>query len=98
MEFTPVLLTVGRRLTSSGLAGTLETQEMLNFCSKHKTAGDVEVIAAADINDGFERLERGEVRYRLVIDMATLNAPAKDIARQDQAMSLTSGLFSMTTG
>lgn len=79
MEFTPVLLTMGRRrLTSSGSGGTLETQEMLDFCSRHKIAADVEVIAAADINDGFARLERGEVRYRLVIDMATLNSPAEN--------------------
>ena len=81
MEFTPVLLTMGRRrLTSSGSGGTVETQEMLDFCSQHKIAADVEVISAANINDGFERLERGDVRYRLVIDMATLSAPAKGIA------------------
>ena len=73
MEFTPVLLTMGRRrLTSSGSGGTLETQEMLDFCSQHNISADVEIISVADINDGFERLERGEVRYRLVIDMATL--------------------------
>jgi len=69
-----------RRLASSGVGGTLETQEMLDFCSKHKIAADVEVIAAADINDAFERLEQGKVRYRLVIDMATLEAPAKNAA------------------
>lgn len=76
MEFTPLLLTIGRRrLTSSGSAGTLETQEMLDFCSKHQIAADVEVISATDINDGFDRLERGDVRYRLVVDMATLKPP-----------------------
>lgn len=77
MDFSPVLLTMGRRrLTSSGSGGTLETQEMLDFCSKHNISADVEVIKAADIDDGFARLEQGDVRYRLVIDMATLNAPA----------------------
>ena len=82
MEFTPVLLTLGRRrLTSSGSAGTLETQEMLDFCSKHKIAADVEVISAADINEGFDRLEQGDVHYRLVIDMATLKAPDRDKAK-----------------
>ena len=81
MDFTPVLLTMGRRrLTSSGSGGTVETQKMLDFCSKHNITADVEIIAAADINDGFERLERGKVHYRLVIDMATLEAPAKDAA------------------
>ncbi|MEG3843592.1 NAD(P)-dependent alcohol dehydrogenase [Microcoleus sp. herbarium14] len=82
LDFTPVFLTMGRRrLASSGVGGTLETQEMLDFCSQHNIAADVEIIAAEDINEGFERLERGDVRYRLVIDMATLNAPAEDIAR-----------------
>lgn len=81
MEFTPVLLTMGRRrLTSSGSAGTLETQQMLDFCSQHKISSDVEVISAADINKGFERLEQGDVHYRLVINMATLTAPDKNAA------------------
>ncbi len=81
MDFSPVLLTMGRRqLASSGVGGTLETQEMLDFCSKHNICADVEIISVADINDGFERLERGDVRYRLVIDMATLEAPAKNAA------------------
>lgn len=82
MEFTPVFLTMGRRrLTSSGSGGTLETQEMLDFCSQHNISSNVEVIAAADIDDGFKRLETGDVRYRLVIDMATLNAPTQAIAQ-----------------
>ena len=82
MDFSPVLLTMGRRrLASSGVGGTLETQEMLDFCSKHNISADVEIISAADIDDGFERLERGDVRYRLVIDMATLDAPAESTAR-----------------
>lgn len=81
MDFSPVLLTMGRRqLASSAVGGTQETQEMLDFCSQHNISAEVEVISAADINDGFERLERGEVRYRLVIDMATLKIPAEDAA------------------
>lgn len=81
LDFTPVFLTLGRRrLASSGVGGTLETQEMLDFCSQHNLAADVEIIAAAKINDGFERLERGEVRYRLVIDMSTLDAPTEATA------------------
>ncbi len=81
LDFSPVFLTMGRRrLASSGVGGTLETQAMLDFCSKNKISADVEVIAAADIDDGLERLERGEVHYRLVIDMATLNAPSGDAA------------------
>ncbi|WP_319420629.1 MDR/zinc-dependent alcohol dehydrogenase-like family protein [Pleurocapsa sp. FMAR1] len=77
MDFSPVMLTMGRRrLASSGVGGTLETQEMLDFCSQHNISADVEIISAADIESGFARLDRGEVRYRLVIDMSTLNAPA----------------------
>lgn len=76
LDFSPVLLTMGRRrLASSGVAGTAETREMLDFCAQHGIAADVEVIAAAEVNAGFERLERGDVRYRLVIDMATLEPP-----------------------
>ena len=76
MDFTPVLLTMGRRrLTSSGSAGTRETQEMLDFCGEHGIDADVEVIAADALDDGFRRLEKGDVRYRLVIDMATLHKP-----------------------
>jgi alcohol dehydrogenase (NADP+) len=82
MDFRPILLTMGRRrLTSSGGAGTLETQEMLDFCRQHQIAADVEIIAAADIDNGFKRLERGEVRYRPVIDMSTLNVPCKTTAQ-----------------
>lgn len=81
MDFSPVLLTMGRRqLASSGVGGTLETQEMLDFCSQHNISADVEIIAAADIDNGFERLEQGDVHYRLVIDMVTLKMPAKDAA------------------
>jgi alcohol dehydrogenase (NADP+) len=81
LDFSPVFLTLGRRrLVSSGVGGTLETQEMLDFCSKHNISADVEIISAADIEDGFERLDRGEVRYRLVIDTSTLDVPVKAIA------------------
>ena len=77
MDFSPVMLTMGRRrLASSGVGDTLETQEMLDFCSQHNISADIEIISVADIEDGFARLDRGEVRYRLVIDMSTLNASA----------------------
>jgi uncharacterized zinc-type alcohol dehydrogenase-like protein len=77
MDFTPVLLTMGRRrLSSSGSAGTRETQEMLDFCGANSITADIETISAADIDEGFRRLEKGDVRYRLVIDMATLSKPS----------------------
>ena len=69
-DFTPVLLTMGRRrLTSSGVGGTRETREMLDFCAEHGIAADIELVKPAQINDAFERLARGDVRYRFVLDM-----------------------------
>ena len=45
---------------------------MLDFCGKHGIVADVEVIAAATINEAYERMGRSDVRYRFVIDAATL--------------------------
>lgn len=61
-----------RSLAGSLIGGLPETQEMLDFCSKHNIVSDVEVIAMKDINQAYERMLRGDVRYRFVIDMATL--------------------------
>jgi uncharacterized zinc-type alcohol dehydrogenase-like protein len=49
-----------------------ETQEMLDFCAEHEIASDVEVIAAEKINEAYERVLSSDVRYRFVIDIATL--------------------------
>jgi uncharacterized zinc-type alcohol dehydrogenase-like protein len=73
LEFQPVVLTYGRRrLSSSGVGGTRDTREMLDFCARHKIGAEIEMIRMDQINEGFDRLERNDVRYRLVIDMATL--------------------------
>jgi uncharacterized zinc-type alcohol dehydrogenase-like protein len=61
-----------RRLAGSLLGGIRETQEMLDFCAEHKVAADVEVIRIAEINEAWERMIRGDVRYRFVIDIASL--------------------------
>ncbi len=50
-----------------------ETQEMLHFCFKHNITADIETIQMQDVNEAFERLERGHVKYRFVIDMISLN-------------------------
>lgn len=65
---------VGKRrsLAGSMIGGIRETQEMLHFCAEKGIAADVEVIAMADINDAWERMVRSDVRYRFVIDIATL--------------------------
>jgi uncharacterized zinc-type alcohol dehydrogenase-like protein len=69
-DFTPVLLTMGRKnLSSSGVGGTRETKEMLDFCSEHNIVADVELVSTSQINEAFERLEKGDVYYRFVLDM-----------------------------
>ena len=61
-----------RSLAGSLIGGIKETQEMLDYCAKHGITSDVEVIAMKDINTAYERMLRGDVRYRFVIDMKTL--------------------------
>src|SRR5580698_2192197 len=66
-------LTAGRRsLAGSQVGGIRETQEMLDFCGKHGVASDIEVVPAQKINEAYERVLKSDVRYRFVIDMATL--------------------------
>jgi uncharacterized zinc-type alcohol dehydrogenase-like protein len=63
----------GRRsLTGSGIGGLPETQEMLDYCAKHGISSDIEMIDIANINEAYERMLKSDVRYRFVIDMATL--------------------------
>ena len=54
------------------IGGIAETQEMLDWCAARKIAADVEVIPIQRINEAYERMVRGDVRYRFVIDLATL--------------------------
>jgi uncharacterized zinc-type alcohol dehydrogenase-like protein len=61
-----------RSLAGSLIGGIPETQEMLDYCAEHNIVSDVEVIAMKDINEAYERMLKGDVRYRFVIDMATL--------------------------
>ena len=63
----------GRRsLASSGIGGIPETQEMLDYCAERDITSDVEVIDIASVNKAYERVLKGDVRYRFVIDMASL--------------------------
>jgi len=62
-----------RRLVGSLIGGIRETQEMLNFCGEHGLTSDVEVIPISQINDAYERVLQGDVRFRFVIDMASLS-------------------------
>ncbi len=61
-----------RSLAGSLIGGLPETQEMLDYCAEHNIVSDVEVINIKDINESYERMLKGDVRYRFVIDMATL--------------------------
>ncbi len=61
-----------RSLAGSLIGGLPETQEMLDYCAANNIVSDVEIIAMKDINDAYERMLKGDVRYRFVIDMATL--------------------------
>src|ERR1700754_4393867 len=66
-------LLFGRRsLSGSPIGGIAETQEMLDFCGKHNITADVEVIPIQKVNEAYKRLLKADVKYRFVIDMASL--------------------------
>lgn len=70
----PFSLIFRRRSFAGSLIGGLpETQEMLDFCSRHKITCDIEMIRMGDINAAYERMLKGDVKYRFVIDMASLS-------------------------
>ena len=66
------LVFFGRSLTGSLIGGIAETQEMLDFCAAKNITADIELIDIKDVNTVFERMEKSDVKYRFVIDMATL--------------------------
>ena len=75
----PVLNTVpmimGRKSVAGSLIGGIaETQEMLDFCGEHGITSDIEMIKIQDINEAYERMLKSDVKYRFVIDMASLKA------------------------
>ena len=61
-----------RRLAGSLIGGIRETQQMLDFCAQHQIESEVEIIPIQQVNEAYERVIRGDVRYRFVIDMASL--------------------------
>ncbi len=66
-------ITGRRRLAGSLIGGLPETQEMLDFCAAHGIVSDIELIDAKDINSAYERMLKADVKYRFVIDVATIN-------------------------
>ncbi len=78
-DLNPMLNTVpmilGRKsVAGSVIGGIAETQEMLDFCGKHGITSDIEMIKIQDINKAYERMLKSDVKYRFVIDMASLKA------------------------
>jgi uncharacterized zinc-type alcohol dehydrogenase-like protein len=63
-----------RRLAGSLIGGVAETQEMLDFCAQHNIVSDIEMINIQNINDAYERMLKSDVKYRFVIDMASLKS------------------------
>ncbi len=68
-----VPMIMGRKSVAGSLIGGIaETQEMFDFCGKHGIVSDIEVIKMRDVNEAYERLLKSDVKYRFVIDMASL--------------------------
>lgn len=62
----------GKSISGSLIGGIAETQEMLDFCGAHNITSEIEIIKMQDINEAYERMLKSDVRYRFVIDMASL--------------------------
>jgi uncharacterized zinc-type alcohol dehydrogenase-like protein len=66
-------LIFGRRsIAGSLIGGIAQTQEMLDFCAEHGIVADIEMIPAGKINEAYDRMQRSDVKYRFVIDNASL--------------------------
>jgi alcohol dehydrogenase (NADP+) len=66
---------MGRKsLSGSPIGSIAETQEMLDFCGEHNITADVEIIPIQKINEAYDRLLKGDVKYRFSIDMASLKS------------------------
>jgi len=67
-----------RSMAGSLIGGIPETQKMLDFCGKHNITCDIEKISIKDINTAYDRTVKGDVKYRFVIDMASLSKNGKE--------------------
>jgi D-arabinose 1-dehydrogenase-like Zn-dependent alcohol dehydrogenase len=73
LDFGAFALLMGRKIISgSGIGGIRETQEMLDFCGRHNIVCDIELIKADKINEAYVRTLKSDVKYRFVIDTATI--------------------------
>ena len=71
---------IRRRIAYAGslIGGIAETQEMLDFCAEHGVVADIEMVSAGQLNDAYDRMVAGDVKYRFVLDTSTLQAAAKE--------------------
>ena len=67
------LITNGRSIAGSRIGGIAETQQMLDFCGEHRIGAEVEVIDADRIDEAYDRVVAGDVRFRFVIDISTMS-------------------------
>ncbi|MDT0567193.1 NAD(P)-dependent alcohol dehydrogenase [Streptomyces sp. DSM 3412] len=73
ITFHPFSLIVGNKILAGSMIGGIpETQEMLDFCAAHGIGAEIELITASEINEAYERVTASDVRYRFVIDTATI--------------------------
>ncbi len=85
--FNPGPLVFNRiALAGSLIGGIADTQEVLDLCAEHGIRPEIELIAIADINDAFERIKNEDVRFRHVIDMASLKAERDAIERDGKVL------------
>ena len=70
---------IRRRIAYAGslIGGIAETQEMLDFCAEHGVVSEIEVVGAEQLNHAYDRMVAGDVKYRFVLDVSTLQAPAE---------------------
>jgi uncharacterized zinc-type alcohol dehydrogenase-like protein len=70
---------IRRRIAYAGslIGGIAETQEMLDFCAEHGVVSEIEIVGAEQLNDAYDRMVAGDVKYRFVLDISTLQAPAE---------------------
>ena len=77
MELSGGSVIAGRKsIAGSGIGGMAETQEMIDFCAKHNIVSDIEMIDIKDVNDAYERMLKNDVKYRFVINIASLKDAA----------------------
>ncbi|HET8795750.1 MAG TPA: NAD(P)-dependent alcohol dehydrogenase, partial [Arthrobacter sp.] len=86
-EMPPVdpKILIRRRLSylGSNIGGIAETQEMLDFCAKHGVVSEIEMVKADELDEAYDRMVAGDVRYRFVLDNSSLPEAGQGAARGD---------------